>query len=45
MLRLVQVGEGLVHDGVGMVQAGLLLLQDDGVLRGFVVVLSNFCYH
>ena len=25
-----------------MVQAGLLLLQDDGVLRGFVVVRSNF---
>ena len=45
MLGLAQVGEGLLHGGVEMVQAGLLLLQDDGVLRGFVVVLSNFCYH
>ena len=34
MLRLVQDGEGLVHDGVDVVQAVLLLLQDDGVLRG-----------
>ena len=34
MFRLVQVGEGLLHGGVGVVQGGLLLLQDDGVLRG-----------
>ena len=34
MVRLVQAGGGLVHDGVDVVQAVLLLLQDDGVLRG-----------